>query len=284
MTEPTPTKYIDFRADDSKTEAEILVIADAENKIMTANDGDGIVYFIDRNGNRYRLSPNRAKVETPSGVVDGVNTDFELSQDPLGSAVIMIVDGLAQIDGFTVSGTTVTFDTAPQVTNGEAQTVDALYAFDQILNTGVMSFNSRTDTHIVPTSGDYDGTQVDYSGPGAIDDVAEALDDLYANSISVPTPVQVTTASHQTALTDRLIYVTYTDTGDATVEISTAFIAQTGVELEIHNDGSVGKVTVTTEGSEQISDYDDVELTNKRNNVGLRMMPGNRISVIRSVP
>ena len=56
------------------------------------------------------------KFETPSGSVNGSNTAFTLSSTPVANAsVIMVLDGVTQTNGtdYTVSGTTVTFTTAP---------------------------------------------------------------------------------------------------------------------------------------------------------------------------
>jgi hypothetical protein len=51
MTEPAATKSIDFRHDDSKTEAEILALTDGDNKTMVASDTNAI-YTIDDSGNK----------------------------------------------------------------------------------------------------------------------------------------------------------------------------------------------------------------------------------------
>lgn len=56
--------------------------------------------------------------EVPTGTVNGSNTNFSLSQAPLeDAAVIVMLDGLIQdlITEYSISGTTITFVTAPAV-------------------------------------------------------------------------------------------------------------------------------------------------------------------------
>jgi hypothetical protein len=57
-----------------------------------------------------------AVAEVPSGTVNGTNTNFSLSTTPASSAgVVVILDGIVQYNGsdYTVSGTTITFSSAP---------------------------------------------------------------------------------------------------------------------------------------------------------------------------
>lgn len=56
--------------------------------------------------------------ETPSGTVNGSNVTFTIANTPLeDDAVLVIVNGLIQQRGagndYTISGTTITFNTAP---------------------------------------------------------------------------------------------------------------------------------------------------------------------------
>lgn len=54
--------------------------------------------------------------ETPTGDVNGSNTDFELSDTPTTDSLFVFLNGAFQADGgddYTLSGTTVTFVTAP---------------------------------------------------------------------------------------------------------------------------------------------------------------------------
>lgn len=54
--------------------------------------------------------------ETPSGLINGSNTVFTISQTPLeGETVDVFLDGLKQIPttDYSISGTTITFVTAP---------------------------------------------------------------------------------------------------------------------------------------------------------------------------
>lgn len=69
--------------------------------------------------------------ETPSGTINGVNTEFTLSRTPAGAkAVILFLDGdiLAQGSGagkYTTTGTTITMGTAPAL----GQSLYAWYAY-----------------------------------------------------------------------------------------------------------------------------------------------------------
>lgn len=51
--------------------------------------------------------------ETPAGAVDGVNDEFELSHEP--ASLLLFLNGVLQTlgDDYTLSGTTITFATAP---------------------------------------------------------------------------------------------------------------------------------------------------------------------------
>ncbi len=56
--------------------------------------------------------------ETPSGTINGSNTVFTLSQTPLEDAAVDVyLDGLKQIPttDYSISGTTITFVTAPSI-------------------------------------------------------------------------------------------------------------------------------------------------------------------------
>lgn len=63
--------------------------------------------------------------ETPSGTINGTNTVFTLAQTPLENAAVDVyLDGLKQIPttDYSVSGSTITFVTAPVV--GQTLRVD----------------------------------------------------------------------------------------------------------------------------------------------------------------
>jgi len=51
-----------------------------------------------------------------SGTIDGVNTDFELPEDPIPGSVRVFVNGLEQLVDldFTVSGRKITFASPPE--------------------------------------------------------------------------------------------------------------------------------------------------------------------------
>lgn len=89
---------------------------------------------------------------------------------------------------------------------------------------------------------------------------------------ALPDSLEVPWSTYIVQPNDRLLEVTGTQTGDVTITLSTAFIAQKRTVIEIHNAGAVGKVSIQTQGSEKISGFDDYELLNEYNVVRLRMM------------
>jgi hypothetical protein len=48
--------------------------------------------------------------EVPSGAVDGVNAEFVLSSIPVAGSLVLTVNGLVQVVGYSRLGQTVTFD------------------------------------------------------------------------------------------------------------------------------------------------------------------------------
>lgn len=51
--------------------------------------------------------------ETPSGTIDGVNATFTLAHTPISGTDMVFVNGLLLASGYTISGTTLTFTSAP---------------------------------------------------------------------------------------------------------------------------------------------------------------------------
>lgn len=88
---------------------------------------DGSTIIIDTNGNLHVIvsgsgstsGPRTVWVtnETPSGTIDGVNAAFTLSVQPRGADISVFRDGVLMRlnDDYTLSGTTITFATAPAV-------------------------------------------------------------------------------------------------------------------------------------------------------------------------
>lgn len=96
------------------------------------------------------------KFETPTGTVNGSNTVFTLSATPVANAsVIMVLDGVTQTNGtdYTVSGTTVTFTTAP--TTG----TEVVAIYNSSASAGGGDFSSNTSASV-------DGEVVLFSGTG----------------------------------------------------------------------------------------------------------------------
>ena len=96
------------------------------------------------------------KFEVPTGAVNGSNTVFTLSATPVANAsVIMVLDGVTQTNGtdYTVSGTTVTFTTAP--TTG----TEVVAIYNSAASAGGGDFSSNTSSSV-------DGEVVLFSGTG----------------------------------------------------------------------------------------------------------------------
>lgn len=96
------------------------------------------------------------KFEVPTGTVNGSNTVFTLSATPVANAsVIMVLDGVTQTNGtdYTVSGTTVTFTTAP--TTG----TEVVAIYNSAASAGGGDFSSNTSASV-------DGEVVLFSGTG----------------------------------------------------------------------------------------------------------------------
>lgn len=109
-----------------------------ESKITTSTqelhfNGDGVavrqqgvrtIVTITGGGSNYNLSDN----ETPTGTINGVNTDFTLANEPVAGTLKLYRNGIRQkIDeDFTLSGNIITFIIAPQV--GEILLADYQYA------------------------------------------------------------------------------------------------------------------------------------------------------------
>ena len=69
-------------------------------------------------GNKWADATYTPRAETPTGAIDGTNVTFTLANTPANTAsVIIVLGGLTQFNGidYTVSGSTVTFTTAPIV-------------------------------------------------------------------------------------------------------------------------------------------------------------------------
>lgn len=62
--------------------------------------------------------------EEPSGTVNGINAVFTLSSIPVANSLILLVNGLVQISGFSRIGQTVTFDS-----DAIPQAGDQVFAF-----------------------------------------------------------------------------------------------------------------------------------------------------------
>ena len=96
------------------------------------------------------------KFEVPSGLVNGSNTAYTLSATPVANAsVIMVLDGVTQTNGtdYTVSGTTVTFTTAP------ASGTEIVAIYNSAASAGGGDFSSNTSSSV-------DGEVVLFSGTG----------------------------------------------------------------------------------------------------------------------
>lgn len=57
--------------------------------------------------------------EIPSGIVNGINKDFIVTNTPVSTSVVVRLSGIVQVPGvskdYTISGTTITFIKAPKL-------------------------------------------------------------------------------------------------------------------------------------------------------------------------
>jgi hypothetical protein len=99
----------------------ILDLISGTNITITDN-GDGTVTIDSAGG-----GGNFAENEVPTGTINGSNTDFTLANTPTAGSVKLYTNGLRQrpTTDFTVSGTTITYTTAP--TTGWTHIVDYRY-------------------------------------------------------------------------------------------------------------------------------------------------------------
>jgi hypothetical protein len=88
-----------------------LMARNANGDVSAVTLGTGVV--LSNNVISVALSP---KAETPSGLVNGSNITYTLASTPIANQSVMVfLNGVAQYNGidYTVSGTTITFGTAP---------------------------------------------------------------------------------------------------------------------------------------------------------------------------
>lgn len=126
------------------------------------------------------------KFEVPAGTVNGSNTVFTLSATPVANAsVIMVLDGVTQTNGtdYTVSGTTVTFTTAP------ASGTELVAIYNSAASAGGGDFSSNTSSSV-------DGEVVLFSGTGGKTGkraTGTGLAKLISGVVSALTAAQATT-------------------------------------------------------------------------------------------
>ena len=180
---------------------------------------------------------------TPS-IADGTEDTFTLPETAEGDVVPYRNGRAASGDYTVIDNDTVVFDVPPVA----GTRMDALYGVDSILGPYVTSFNGRPNA-VTPEAGDY--TQV---------------------QITPATPKDIAVAAYLVATSDRILNVTYTNTGDATITVATAVVAIPGLVLEIFNAGNSGTVTIEGEAGELINGQSSYVLGSQYAGVRLTML------------
>lgn len=235
MTEPAPKVIFDMRLDDRFTEDEILALSNGENKLMIASDTE-VVYNISPTGVKRVMMMGELISEALVGTVDGINTTFTIpSGSPAGGAGLAFWNGRIANPDYSIIGNTVEFSVAPAV-NTELWFVGNL----ALSGAGVKTFNARNGD-VLPVAGDYDMSMISHA------------------------TVHVTAATGTIEADITRAYIDYSGTGDVTITVSTARIAQDNLELLIVDKGgnaNINNIVVATEGAETINgDTDGVTIT-----------------------
>lgn len=87
-----------------------VAVTDGNGNLITAVGTPGQCVFVDGTTGPCG-GPTFADAETPGGAIDGTNTTFTLANTPLGSSMLLFLNGLYMTPGFdyTLTGSTITF-------------------------------------------------------------------------------------------------------------------------------------------------------------------------------
>lgn len=100
----------------SSTTTPTISIKTTVNGLLKGNSGTGVVSAAAA-GTDYMAPSNFVTRETPSGSVNGSNTSFTLANTPISGTEMVFLNGILQEPGsgndYTISGTTITYLTAP---------------------------------------------------------------------------------------------------------------------------------------------------------------------------
>lgn len=181
--------------------------------------------------------------EAPTGLVNGSNTSFSLSSTPVANAsVIIVLDGLIQTNGtdYTVSGTTVTFTTAP----ASGSEIVAIYNSAAAVGGGDFSSNtsSSVDSEIVLFSGTGGKTGKRASGSGYPKLTSGVLSVLTAPQLRSETAANVITPSQITGDQDNYAPTGFADATVVRISGDSGFRAITGFTATGAYDGQVKQI------------------------------------------
>lgn len=108
-----------------------------DKKISQLDNGTPLqvndLFVVARAGQDYKIPASQLKVfttttqEIPTGDIDGINTEFTISETPISETQNLYLNGIFQteVSDYTLSGTTITFVTAPQT--GDELTITYQY-------------------------------------------------------------------------------------------------------------------------------------------------------------
>jgi hypothetical protein len=174
MSEPVATKTIDFRLDDSKTEAEILALTDGDNKIMTASD----------TGNHWLINNSGVKTQVPDPNVGDAETIWTHGIEETPTDLLKYGPQLFANPGFDAD-TDWTKGTGWTIAAGVASKAAGVASSLSQSSIGVtatklfrMSFeiSGRTAGTVTPVAGSISGTAVSADGTYAENIVAAGSD------------------------------------------------------------------------------------------------------------
>ena len=117
-----------------------VVVTDGNGNLITAVGTPGQCVFVDGTTGPCG-GPTFADAETPGGTIDGINTTFTLANIPLGSSMLLYLNGIYMTPGldYTLAGSTITFTTSePQ----PGDTLTASYRVDTSASGDISGFTT----------------------------------------------------------------------------------------------------------------------------------------------
>jgi hypothetical protein len=161
-------KWADVSGVDVTTKGDIQTYSTSSDRLPVGTDGQVLkADSSESTGLAWGDTPETTHVmsEVPSGTVDSSNTDFTLSNTPATGSLRVYVNGVRQkvTDDYTLSGTTVTFITAPETgdkilcdyftTAGEIAQGSTSFVYDETPSGTVDGANTSFTLANTPVSG-----------------------------------------------------------------------------------------------------------------------------------